>query len=61
MKVDGGVYAVPVLINDAITLDFVVDSGASGRGIPADVVMTLSRTGTIGPSDFAKATNSCSG
>lgn len=52
MKVDGGVYVVPVLINNAITLDFVVDSGASDVSIPADVVMTLSRTGTIGPSDF---------
>jgi clan AA aspartic protease (TIGR02281 family) len=52
MKLDGGVYAVPALINDAITLDFVVDSGASDVSIPADVVMTLSRAGTIGPSDF---------
>lgn len=52
MKADGGVYTVPVLINDAITLDFLVDSGASDVSIPADVVSTLIRTGTIGPSDF---------
>ena len=58
MKVDGGVYVVPVLINNAITLDFVVDSGASDVSIPADVVMTLGRAGTIAPSDFvAKQTH----
>jgi hypothetical protein len=37
MKREGGTYAVPVLINDAITLDFVVDSGAADVTIPADV------------------------
>ena len=52
MRSEGGVYAVPVLINDAITLDFVVDSGAADVSIPADVVSTLIRTRTIGPSDF---------
>jgi hypothetical protein len=29
MKKEGGTYVVPVLINNAITLDFIVDSGAS--------------------------------
>ena len=48
----GGIYDVPVLINGAITLDFVVDSGASDVSVPADVVSTLNRTGTIRPSDF---------
>jgi clan AA aspartic protease (TIGR02281 family) len=52
LKSDGGIFVVPVLINGAITLDFVVDSGASDVSIPADVVSTLIRTGTIGPSDF---------
>jgi hypothetical protein len=33
--------------NDAITLDFTIDSGAADVSIPADVVMTLMRTGTI--------------
>jgi predicted aspartyl protease len=33
-------------------LDFVVDSGASDVSIPADVVMTLMRTGTLKDSDF---------
>jgi uncharacterized protein len=48
----GGIYTVPVQINQAITLDFVVDSGAAEVNIPADVVMTLIRAKTITPSDF---------
>lgn len=52
MQKQGGVYAVPVLINGALTLDFVVDSGASDVSIPADVVLTLIRTGTLQGSDF---------
>jgi hypothetical protein len=43
---------VPVLINDAITLKFTVDSGAADVSIPADVVMTLIRTGTLLDNDF---------
>jgi len=49
---DGGVLTVPVEINGAITLNFVIDSGASDVNIPADVVSTLIRTRTIRPSDF---------
>jgi uncharacterized protein YecT (DUF1311 family)/predicted aspartyl protease len=52
MQIEGGVYVVPVLINDAISLNFVVDSGAADVSIPADVVMTLIRTGTLTESDF---------
>jgi uncharacterized protein/predicted aspartyl protease len=52
MRMEGGTYVVPVLINDAITLEFVVDSGAADVSIPADVVMTLMRTGTLRESDF---------
>jgi predicted aspartyl protease len=52
LKNDGGVYVVPVRINGAITLDFIVDSGASDVLIPADVAMTLARTRTIAPGDF---------
>jgi len=52
MKSEGGTYVVPVLINDVITLNFVVDSGATDVSIPADVVLTLMRTGTIKDSDF---------
>jgi clan AA aspartic protease (TIGR02281 family) len=52
LKTEGGTFTVPVLINNAITLDFIVDSGASDVSVPADVVMTLSRTGTVQKSDF---------
>ena len=52
MRMEGGTYVVPVLINGAIPLDFVVDSGASDVSIPADVVMTLMRTGTLQEADF---------
>jgi predicted aspartyl protease len=48
----GGTYAVPVWINRAITLKFVLDSGASDVLIPADVFLTLLRTGTVSESDF---------
>ena len=47
MKKEGGTYVVPVLINNAITLDFVLDSGASDVSVPADVFRTLVRTGSI--------------
>jgi len=47
-----GVLLVPVLINDKIPLDFVIDSGASDVTVPADVVSTLMRTGTLVPADF---------
>jgi predicted aspartyl protease len=33
MKEAGGVYVVPVLINDAIPLDFIVDTGAADVSI----------------------------
>ncbi len=52
MKREGGTYVVPVLINNAITLDFVVDSGATDVSIPADVVLTLIRTRTLGDTAF---------
>jgi hypothetical protein len=52
MQLENGTYVVPVLINNAIKLDFVVDSGSADVSLPADVVLTLLRTGTIGNSDF---------
>ena len=49
---DGGTFRVPVTINDELTLKFVIDSGAADVSVPADVVMTLVRTGTITDADF---------
>ena len=48
----GGVYEVPVVINGALKLNFIFDSGASDVSISSDVALTLLRTGTITESDF---------
>ena len=47
-----GVFKVPVVINNSITLAFLIDSGASDVTIPADVFGTLIRAGTITQADF---------
>jgi predicted aspartyl protease len=52
MRKLGGIFVVPVLINNAISINFAVDSGASDVSIPADVVLTLVRTGTVKEGDF---------
>jgi clan AA aspartic protease (TIGR02281 family) len=53
LKSQGGVYTVPVEINGRLTLDFVLDTGASEVNIPVDVIRTLLRTGTVNiPEDF---------
>ena len=51
MKIDGGVFVVPVEINGIMTLDFAVDSGAAYVSLPADVFYALKRTGTVKDSD----------
>jgi predicted aspartyl protease len=48
-----GLFLVPVLINNKIPLDFILDSGAYDVSIPADVVLTLMRTGTLTEADFS--------
>ena len=48
----GGTFKVPVEINGVVKLHFIVDSGAADVSIPADVVRTLLRSGTIQESDF---------
>ena len=52
LLVQGGTFIIPVQINGQITLNFTIDSGAADVTIPADVVTTLMRTGTIQKSDF---------
>lgn len=49
---DSGVLTIPVRINDAMTLDFTIDSGASDVSISSDVVRRLMRTGALTKSDF---------
>lgn len=53
---EAGTYLVPVRVNNEITLKFVLDTGASDVSIPADVVSTLIRTGTISDRDFIGVT-----
>jgi hypothetical protein len=45
-------YTVPVTINGEITLNFLIDSGASDVIIPADVVSTLVRAGSVTKHDI---------
>jgi clan AA aspartic protease (TIGR02281 family) len=52
IKIDGGTFIVPATINGKITLDFIIDSGASVVAVPVDVVSTLIRTGSIVKEDF---------
>jgi gag-polyprotein putative aspartyl protease len=48
----GDTYAVPTIVNRTLKLDFMIDSGSSDMVIPADVVLTLIRSGTLSKSDF---------
>lgn len=52
LQKSGGTFVVPVTINDAIQMPFIVDSGASDVSLPAEVVTALVRTGTISDKDF---------
>jgi predicted aspartyl protease len=56
LQVEGGTFVVPVRINGAITLNFTIDSGSAHVSIPADVVLTLMRTGAIRHEDFRGST-----
>ena len=49
---DSGTYALPVQINGTLTLNFVLDSGASDVSIPSDVFGTLMRSGTVTKADI---------
>ena len=52
VQADSGTFVVPVLINNELSLNFTLDSGAADVSVPADVVHTLERTGTLTDSDF---------
>lgn len=52
LEISGGTFVVPVLVNDQVSLKFTLDSGAADVTIPADVVFTLMRAGSISGSDF---------
>jgi hypothetical protein len=48
----GGILTVPVVINGAIRIGFVIDSGATDVTIPSDVMLTLIRSGTVTDDDL---------
>jgi hypothetical protein len=52
LQLHNGVFAVPVVINQAINIPFILDSGAADVQLPAEVVLTLIRTGTVSEEDF---------
>jgi clan AA aspartic protease (TIGR02281 family) len=52
LRRSGGTFYVPVTINDTVTVNFVVDSGASDVVIPHDIVEQLKQSGTLGPEDL---------
>jgi len=48
----GGVLVLPAVVNDAVTVNFVLDSGASDVSLPEETVQALARAGTLGSFDF---------
>ena len=48
---DGRSYSVPVRVNGALTVKFIVDSGASVVALPQDLVDTLTKSGALAASD----------
>lgn len=47
-----GTLQVPAVINDRVSLDFTVDSGATDVSIPANLFATLSRNGVVSREDL---------
>jgi predicted aspartyl protease len=45
-------YVVPGFVNNTMTLNFIVDGGASIVTLPADVVAALKNTGALSDGDF---------
>jgi hypothetical protein len=52
LRKEAGVLVVPVSVNNTLTLEFTLDSGAADVVIPADVVLTLFRAKTLTEADF---------
>jgi clan AA aspartic protease (TIGR02281 family) len=48
----GALYQVPVKVNGAVMLNFILDSGASEVAIPEDIAARLVETGTVTKADF---------
>lgn len=52
LKYQNGVYLVPTKLNNVLSMDFVLDLGASDVSISPDIFLVLYRAGTIKESDF---------
>jgi clan AA aspartic protease (TIGR02281 family) len=52
MQPHSGGYLIPGRVNGAITLDFVLDTGATDVLIPEEVARALARAGTLAAGDF---------
>jgi clan AA aspartic protease (TIGR02281 family) len=48
----GGVYVLPAVVNGAINMRFLLDSGATDVSIPADAVAAMVKAGFVKDSDF---------
>lgn len=48
----GGTFSVPVEVNNIMTLEFTIDSGAADVSVPNKVVAQLLRSGALQRSDF---------
>lgn len=49
---DGGVFKINAIINETLTLNCILDSGAADVSVPSDVVSVLMRMGTLSYKDF---------
>jgi clan AA aspartic protease (TIGR02281 family) len=52
LRRQGGVLMVPAVLNETVTANFVVDSGASDVVIPENVVQALRKAGKLTDADF---------
>ncbi|MFH1830614.1 MAG: retroviral-like aspartic protease family protein [Pseudomonadota bacterium] len=48
----GGVYTVPVRLNNSLTMDFMIDTGAADVGLSDGITSKLLGTGVMSESDF---------
>ena len=47
LKMENNVYLIPIKLNSILTIDFVLDLGASDVSISPDIFLVLYRAGTI--------------
>jgi clan AA aspartic protease (TIGR02281 family) len=52
MEAHNGAFVVPVVLNDVLTENFIVDSGSADVSIPADVADKLKELGTLTDADL---------